>query len=47
MRSKDRKTTTFSSVAALSRDTAQGIMDAGHEDWIIREQFELRLIDET
>jgi hypothetical protein len=52
MRSKDRKTTTFSSVAALSRDTAQGITDAvdykiGHEDWITREQFELRLNDET
>ena len=52
MRSKDGKTTTFSSIAPPSPDLGQVISDAveykiGHEDWITREQFELRLDDEN
>jgi len=52
MRSKAGETTTFSSIATPSPDLAQGISDAveykiGNEDWISREQFELRLDDEN
>jgi hypothetical protein len=52
MRSKDGKTTTFSSITTPSPDLAQVISDAveykiGREDWISREQFELRLDDEN
>jgi hypothetical protein len=52
MRSKDGKTTTFSSIVPPSPDLAQVISGAveykiGHEDWITRDQFELRLNDEN
>jgi hypothetical protein len=51
MRSKDGKTTTFSSIVPSSPDVAQVISDAveykiGNEDWITRKQFEIRLDDE-
>jgi hypothetical protein len=51
MRSKDGKTTTFSSIAAPYPDLGQVISDAveykiGNEDWITRKQFEIRLDDE-
>jgi hypothetical protein len=51
MRSKDGKTTIFSSIASPSPDLAQVISDAvefkiGNEDWITRKQFEIRLDDE-
>jgi len=52
MRSKDGKTTTFSSIAPPAPDMAQVISDAveykiGNEDWITRKQFEIRLDDEN
>ena len=51
MRSKDGKTTTFSSIAPPSPDMAQVVSDAveyqiGNEDWITPKQFEIRLDDE-
>ena len=52
MRSREGKTTIVSSIAPPASDLAQVISDAveykiGHEDWITREQFELRLDDEN
>src|SRR5580693_1741942 len=52
MRSKDGKTTTFPSLTPPAPDLAQVVSDAveykiGHEEWITREQFELRLNDEN